>query len=79
MDTQLKRQEFEEHWTTYLKLLQEIAFDELDMHKIYTYANDLRPKLYPVLAANGFEKEATLKEHCLFNGKFIDVLNNPRW
>ena len=42
--------------------------------KIYTYAFDLRPHLYTMLEANGFVREATLKDHCCFEGKYKDVV-----
>jgi RimJ/RimL family protein N-acetyltransferase len=51
-----------------------LAFEEMGFHKIFTYAFDLRPHLYKVLEEKGFQNEATLKEHCFFNNKYIDVL-----
>jgi len=74
MDTALEESLFEFHWTTYLNLIEQVAFRELDFHKIYTYAYDIRPQLYPALLKQGFMEDAVLKEHCLLNGKFIDVL-----
>jgi len=74
MDTTLEKDHFEAHWVTYLKLIEGVAFKELRLHKIYTFAFDLRPQLYPALVRTGFKEEARLKEHCYFQGKFIDVL-----
>ena len=74
MDTRLEKDQFAQHWTRFLTMLREVAFDELRLHKIYTYAFDLRPHLYPVLEENGFIREAALKDHCLFEGKFKDVV-----
>ena len=51
-----------------------MAFGELGLHKIYTYAFDLRPHLYKVLEDNGFTREATLRDHCLFEGAYKDVV-----
>ena len=42
--------------------------------KIQTFAFDIRPHLYPVLEGFNFKLEARLKEHCYFNGEYIDVL-----
>ena len=64
MDTRLEAEHFAEHWSNYLTMLKSVAFDDLKLHKIYTYAFDLRPHLYTMLEANGFKREATLKEHC---------------
>ena len=74
MDTRLENKFFAEHWSNYLSMLKKVAFDDLEFHKIYTYAFDLRPHLYTMLEANGFTREATLKEHCMFEGKFKDVV-----
>jgi RimJ/RimL family protein N-acetyltransferase len=74
MDTKLENNRFDELWTAYLSLIEQLAFAELKFHKIYTYAFDLRPHLYLVLEQSGYSKEAVLKEHCLFENRFIDVL-----
>lgn len=74
MDTALEQEHFAEHWSRYLTMLKDVAFAELSLHKLFTYAYDLRPHLYPVLEANGFEREAVLKDHCLFEGEYKDVL-----
>ena len=79
MDTQLEAEHFSEHWSNYLAMLKAVAFDDLGLHKIYTYAFDLRPHLYTMLEANGFTQEATLKEHCLFNGEYRDVVLHSIW
>ena len=74
MDTRLEKEYFTIHWSNYLTMLKEIAFNDLGLHKIYTYAFDLRPHLYEVLETNGFTREATLKEHCFFNEEYKDVV-----
>ena len=74
MDTRLEKEGFATHWSHYLPLIKEVAFEQLQLHKIYTYAFDLRPHLYPVLENNGFTREATLKEHCCFEGSYKDVV-----
>lgn len=79
MDTKLEAEHFAEHWSNYLTMLKAVAFDDLGLHKIYTYAFDLRPHLYTMLEANGYKWEATLKEHCLFNGEYKDVVLHSLW
>lgn len=74
MDTKLEAEHFAEHWSNYLKMLRKVAFEDLELHKMYTYAFDLRPHLYPIFEAEGFIREATLKEHCCYNGVFKDVI-----
>lgn len=79
MDTRLEKEHFSEHWSNYLTMLKEVAFKDLGLHKIYTYAFDLRPHLYTILESNGFMREATLKEQCLFNGEYKDVVIHALW
>jgi RimJ/RimL family protein N-acetyltransferase len=74
MDTALEKEHFEFHWTTYLGLIEQLAFEELNFHKIFTYAFDLRPRLYSAMAKSGFKQEAVLREHSFFDGKYIDVV-----
>ncbi len=74
MDTKLEQEHFAFYWSLYLGLIQELAFHTLDLHKLFTYAFDLRPQLYPALESRLFIKEAVLKEHCYFEGKYRDVL-----
>ena len=61
-------------WIHFLKMLNEVSFNYLGFHKIFTYAFDVRPHLYTALEGAGFKKEATLKEHCFFENKYIDVV-----
>ena len=65
---------FNLHWSNFLALIENLAFEEMKFHKIFTYAFDLRPHLYKVLDENDYRNEATLKEHCFYNGKYIDVI-----
>ena len=74
MNTKLEKIRFEDVWKAYLKLIEQVAFKELKFHKIFTYAFDLRPYLYPVLISAGFKEEARLDQHCFFEGKYIDVV-----
>ena len=74
MNTQLEEASFSKYWSTFLKCLEQLAFGELEFHKIFVYAFDLRPHLYDVLELNGYFKDARLKDHCFFQGDFKDVL-----
>tara|TARA_R110000868_G_scaffold118059_2_gene313287 strand:- start:17839 stop:18402 length:564 start_codon:yes stop_codon:yes gene_type:complete len=74
MNTNLEKEYFQFYWESYLALIEKVAFVELNFHKIFTYAFDLRSKLYVALENSNYLKEAVLKEHCLFEGVFIDVV-----
>lgn len=73
MNTALEKENFEFHWVNFLNLLEVVAWKDLNLHKIYTYAFDLRSHLYPALEKAGFSLETTLVEHSFFDGQFIDV------
>jgi len=62
-----------------LGLIEQVAFNELKLHKIFTYAFDLRPYLYKAIEEAGFVKEATLKSHCFFDDKFKDVIIHAKF
>jgi RimJ/RimL family protein N-acetyltransferase len=79
MNTALEKRYFKFHWRSFLQLIEQVAFYELNFHKIYTFAFDLRPHLYIVLGENGYQNEASLKEQCLFNGKYIDVVIHSKF
>ncbi len=78
MKTEMQDENFEYFWINYLELLEKIAFQDINFHKIYTYAFDIRPKLYIALEKSGFYQDARLKEHCLFKDKFIDVVMHSK-
>lgn len=79
MNTALEKQYFQAYWTNYLYLIEQLATEALSFHKIFTYAYDLRPHLYDALLQSGFKQEAVLKEHCFFDGQFIDVLIHSKF
>lgn len=74
MDTNLEKDYFEFYWTTYLEVIEEVAFKELPLHKIFTYAFDLRKHLYSIFEKSGYKEEARLKEHCFFEEEYKDIV-----
>jgi len=78
MDTQLEASAFAEHWTNYIQLICEVAFKEIGLHKIFTYAYDIRSNLYPILEEQGFSLEARLTDHKLIENNYVDVVIHSR-
>lgn len=74
MDTYLEKDNFEKHWLIYLGLIERASFSDLGLHKIYTYAFDLRPNLYNVIERKGYENNARLKDHIFLDNNYIDIL-----
>lgn len=79
INTELEKYEFEFHWLTFLSLIEKVAFNEIDFHKIFTLAFDLRPHLYYAVEKAGFKNEARLKEHYIWEGKFIDAVIHTKY
>jgi len=79
INTILEEKNFEMLWDNFLTLLENVAFSKLGLHKIYTYAFDLRPRLYVVLEKRDYKLEARLKMHEQFKNKFIDVLIHSKF
>ena len=74
MNTELENDYFSKHWTIFLELIEHVAFKDLNFHKLCTYAFDLIPHLYEIIENAGYTREGTLKEQCLFNGQYKDVI-----
>lgn len=79
MNTSLEKEFFAFHWKTFLKLIEVVAFEKLLFHKIFTYAFDIRPHIYPIFEQIGFILEAKLKEHCLFQNSYLDVVIHSKF
>ncbi len=79
MNTELERDYFQEYWLIYLGLIEKLAFQELSFHKIFTYAFDLRPKLYDVLEIAGFSQEAKLIDHCIFENEYKNIFIHSKF
>lgn len=77
--TVIKDELYEKHLSTFLTLIEEVAFKDLGLHKIFTFAFDVRPSIYPILENNDYKKEAVLKEHCIFNGVYKDVIIHTKY
>jgi len=74
VDTKLEKDFFSLYLTVFLELIERVAFMDLNLHKIYSYAFDVRPHLYEILELSGFQQDAILKNHCFFNGEFKNVV-----
>ena len=79
MDTKLETEGFVKYWGLFLDLIEQVAFYELKLHKIFIYAFDLRPHLFKAIETKNFTKEAILEEHCFYNEKFIDVIIHSKF
>lgn len=72
--TDLEEKYFETFWKLYLNLIEQVSIEELNLHKLYVYAFDVRPNLYLILEKVNYFLDAKLDEHCFIDGQFIDVI-----
>ncbi len=81
MATELEADEFETNWVTFLHLLEKVAFTDLYLSSLFTYAYDLRPHLYKAIENAGFQQSKRLEKEQQVDGKLVDVIihtkNNP--
>ena len=81
MATELEADYFEKNWVTFLHLLEKVAFTDLYLSSLFTYAFDLRPQLYKAIENAGFQQTKRLEKEQLVEGKLVDVVihtkNNP--
>lgn len=68
------KEEFVFHWSNYLQILKKVAFEDVFLKRIYTYAYDMRPLLYKALESEGFIEEQRLKNEIEVNGHKYDVV-----
>ena len=52
MNTELEKNYFSKHWTIFLQLIEQVAFKELNLYKLFTYAFDQRPHIYEVIESS---------------------------
>lgn len=76
MNTLHEEKYFNIYWSHFLSLLKKVAFKVLGFYKIFTFAFDLRPKLYTILENNGFDKEDHIKNYDLGNDNYCDVITH---
>lgn len=62
ISTDLESKFFEKFWDLFLKMIEIVAFKNLEFNKIYTYAYDLRPKLYACLEKADYKLEQIIIE-----------------
>ena len=73
INTELEKTLFIESWQSFLPMIEEVAFNELNLNKIFTYTYEFRKELFSILTGCNYNHEATLLNHVRFENKFINV------
>lgn len=79
INTNLENEYFSKHWKIFLHLIEQVGFEEIRLHKLFTFAYDLRPHLYAPIEESGYSEEARLKKHICFNGEYKDVVIHSKF
>ena len=74
METTLEKKNFIDYWLIYIKLIEKVAFEQLELKKIFTYSYEVRPKLYDVMKKANYIKEKRIKKAINIQDKFYDIL-----
>lgn len=64
---------FDKDWTNFLTLIETVAFEQLKLYSINTYAYNLRPYLYPILEAAGYTWDKNHSQ-ALETDKYTDIV-----
>lgn len=67
-------EQFKKDWSSFLILITEIAFNELKLNKVHTYAYNIRDYYFDVMYEKGFKLEGRLEDHILIKNKLTDIL-----
>jgi RimJ/RimL family protein N-acetyltransferase len=62
------------YFSTFLTIIKEIAFNELNFNRIYTETYDIRDFHISVLEKNDFKLEGRLRKHIIINNNTVDSL-----
>ena len=73
-ETSRSKASLAEDWAAFLEMIVPMARDLLGLHKLTTETYTTRHALVPVLEAQGFVLEGTLRQHHRINGAWVDSL-----
>jgi len=65
---------YDQDFSSFLKLITHLAFNELKFNKLFTETYNIRPLHLKIIEKMGFELEGRLKKHVNIKGKYADSL-----
>lgn len=68
------RECYREDFSVFIGLMKELAFDGLQLNRLWTETYDLRPLHLAVLEANGMQPEGIMRQHIWVNGRAVNAL-----
>ena len=73
METKLQKKHFIEIWTIFLVLIKHVALNA-NLTEVYTFAYDLRPKLYVALEQSGFKMFDRIPKAVRVGSEQVDIV-----
>jgi len=73
MDTKLEKKYFNVYWSKFLFFIEKVAFNNLNLIRIFTHAYNLRPHLYDVLLKNFYLEESIIKSENLIKSNDVYI------
>lgn len=67
-------EQYSQDFSAFLPLLLDIAFNQKNLHRLYTETYDLRPDHIAILEDFGFKLEGRLKDHVKIGDRYVDSL-----
>jgi RimJ/RimL family protein N-acetyltransferase len=61
-------------FSAFLGLIQQLAFSDLKLHRLYTETFDIRTNHVAILEANGYIREGVLRDHIRIDGHSVNSL-----
>ena len=61
---------YKDDFSSFLKLIKKLAFDNLGFHRLFTETFDIRPVHIATLEATGFLREGVMRDH-------VNICNHP--
>lgn len=65
---------YQKDFKNFLTIIKQIAFDELEMNRLFLETYDIRKNHIRIIENSGFVLEGRLKEHVIIDGKKVDSL-----
>lgn len=70
----LEKDFLQEYMTIFFGFMDEVAFVELGLNKLFTYAYDVRPHIYPIIEACGFIRKEFLPKQIKSGEVYADMV-----
>lgn len=65
---------FKAEFCLFFDVMKQVAFQDLQLNRLFTETYDIRPYEIEAVEAAGFQREGCLREHVVIDGQFVDAI-----